>query len=522
MANNSATPLIALPLELIEHIIECLLPRGSLTIESELRLNPTFHISKTALSNVCLTSRMLHNIASRYLYQIVVLEDQRALFCFSRTLAARPDLRPLVQSFAWLGVIDNSRPPHGTVQLPLASSPNGRLTFHIGYTLNNNSSSPLKLAGLKVFESVLVNCPKLRILFTHISSPVRIRPYVYPSPEYVALHRVFDGRAGAQPRSLKEQNAQDDSVGASSSDITTDTASPRQFLRELETFIVAPRSSTISLPGHILWSALSNCPSLKRIEAKRSIRPPLPSRAQVKDPTPTMIAENIKDISIREAKTPEDISHLTIHFPNLTMLSMEFEDEAVQDPHRLSNALLRLRHTLRTLRLTTTPGKSWKSFYSPSLLSPILKNMQALRELTTECIWLFDSLQDPPVGLDLGHLLPSSLIDFHLIDYWGVSKPTEFYQNSPAGVTPTECRERIFSSLHHGCSTHLSNLRNVEYTPQFSVGYDTPRDDMEGMSGIADFTHRYEQLFMENGVHFSVLTPEEWIARLHSLKANIF
>ncbi|OTA70040.1 hypothetical protein K449DRAFT_427552 [Hypoxylon sp. EC38] len=476
--DTSTILLTALPVELIERVMECLLPRCSLINEltKELSLNTALMESRTALSNVCLASRMLRTIASRYLYHTVILQDQRELFYFSRTLAATPGLRPLVRSLAWFGVLSESD-PHVTSQVPPRSSQGGWSTPDVD---TEPEPLPQGLAALKALEAVLIMIPKLKKLFTRVSHYIQSQSIKYLFPEYLALHRVFDGRAGTNLRPFTERNAQDCLVEQSQIHTTAGIASPHRFLQELETIIIEPHSSSIGLHRHILLSAISNCPSLKRIEVKGRLWLPSPSKARNRSSTPPLfIAENIKEISLRELETPKDMSYLSMVFPNLTMLSIELQDGAFQDPvcpDRLSKALLRLRHTLRTLCLTTTRGNSWSHFQSPPLLSPTLKDMQALVELTTECIWLFEPRSDALVSLELEHLLPPSLVDFHLIDYWGIHYPTEFYENVPAGMTPMECREKIFWSLHRGCSTHLLDLRKFKYTSVF----------FEGLSSFSD------------------------------------
>ncbi|OTA89983.1 hypothetical protein M434DRAFT_33977 [Hypoxylon sp. CO27-5] len=491
MADTSTILLTALPVELIERVMECLLPRCSLINEltKELSLNTALMESRTALSNVCLASRMLRTIASRYLYHTVILQDQRELFYFSRTLAATPSLRPLVRSLAWFGVLSESDP---------------HVTSHGRSTPDEPEPLPQGLAALKALEAVLIMIPKLKKLFTRVSHYIQSQSIKYLFPEYLALHRVFDGRAGTNLRPFTERNAQDCLVEQSQMHTTAGIASPHRFLQELETIIIEPHSSSIGLHRHILLSAISNCPSLKRIEVKGRLWLPSPSKARNRSSTPPLfIAENIKEISLRELETPKDMSYLSVVFPNLTMLSIELQDGAFQDPvcpDRLSKALLCLRYTLRTLRLTTTRGNSWSHFQSPPLLSPILKDMQALVELTTECIWLFEPRQDAPVSLELAHLLPPSLVDFHLIDYWGLSCPTEFYENVPAGMTPMECREQIFWSLHRCCSTHLLDLRKFKYTSLFFEGLSSFSDGIGELTGKMAFI-RSKRLMGPPAVH---------------------
>jgi len=148
-------------------------------------------------------------------------------------------------------------------------------------------------------------------------------------------------------------------------------------------------------------------------------------------------------------------------FPKLVSLQAEYVDGSLRrldSNPQLSEGLLSISTTLSTLSLTTTPP--WICPDVPPLLLT-LNQMTTLKHLTTESIWLFGR-QDPSVALQLSQLLPPSLVNFHLIDYWGTCDIETFYPELPNTWTSLEFYDEVFSTLYE-CL--IPNLREITVTP---------------------------------------------------------
>ena len=107
-------PILSLPLELIEGILQHLMPRGSVTprrswSDSPL-LNPLFLQARTTLYSLSRTCRSLNRAAIGSLYALVILRDRRELVCFFPTLAMIPSRREIVRGFIWVGVLSQPSP----------------------------------------------------------------------------------------------------------------------------------------------------------------------------------------------------------------------------------------------------------------------------------------------------------------------------------------------------------------------------------------------------------------------------
>lgn len=90
-------------------ILDQLRPDGPLTTYKSSAHRPVVRLShvecRTSLLNACLASKELHGLVIPYLYRNSLIRDRRELFHFFRALARRPDRRPMVRSFAWVGIL---------------------------------------------------------------------------------------------------------------------------------------------------------------------------------------------------------------------------------------------------------------------------------------------------------------------------------------------------------------------------------------------------------------------------------
>ena len=235
---------------------------------------------------------------------------------------------------------------------------------------------------------------------------------------------------------------------------------------------------------------------------------------------PGLVHGNVKELILRRARHPQSsLPVIGSAFPNLRRLYAQWDDGSNETwpgspwhtDRDICKGLSRLKRTLEVLHLTTTAGSSWLQSNFPSLLSPALGRMTALKHLTTETLWLFGKTD--PFELDIESLLPPSLVSFHLVDYWGVSEWEEFYPDFSDSSNQLEFLTKTMRHLHIGCCTFLSKLKAFRLTsPYFSsffgedTQYASTRDDYR--QDIQVFIDTFLQSFAEVGVEFSVAPYE--------------
>lgn len=95
--------------ELFINILEQLRPLGSLTTYESSAARPKIQLdyieSRSAFTNLCRVSKSIRPYATRYLYHTILLKDQMELLYFFHTIANNRDLRLIIRSFAWAGVL---------------------------------------------------------------------------------------------------------------------------------------------------------------------------------------------------------------------------------------------------------------------------------------------------------------------------------------------------------------------------------------------------------------------------------
>lgn len=208
------------------------------------------------------------------------------------------------------------------------------------------------------------------------------------------------------------------------------------------------------------------------------------------------LTDNVVELSLLRAHHPQDdMAAILALFPNLVSLYAEFRDGSSRPPDsfdllpEVSDALLNVSRTLETLSLTTSPETypakgHWVCFerYPSSL--PKLNQMTKLKNLTTESIWLFGT-EDPAVGLHLPHRLPLSLVQLHLIDYWGNYDPAEFYPELPNNWTPLGFYTHVFEALCNERLERLPDLRKVIFTSK--------RFNTRSQSALSNVSHAQQE-----------------------------
>lgn len=90
-------------------ILDQLRPDGPLTTYESSAHRPVVrpgHVEcRTSLLNACQASKELYYLFIPYFYRNSLVKNRSELFHFFRMLARRPDRRPMVRSFAWVGIL---------------------------------------------------------------------------------------------------------------------------------------------------------------------------------------------------------------------------------------------------------------------------------------------------------------------------------------------------------------------------------------------------------------------------------
>lgn len=257
--------------------------------------------------------------------------------------------------------------------------------------------------------------------------------------------------------------------------------STHRFLAELEALIIEAHEDP---PSHInaqfiISLMLMNSPTLSRIEIKGPLYLQEMWHSFQGHPERMRLAEDVKELVFLRGIRPQDEMLATVMlFPRLVSLQAEYDDPSIRPENlpipgfTISPALLRLADTLEVLSLTTAPttNNRWLRVndYPHSLTS--LDQMHNLKDFTTESMWIFGR-NDPSIALQLPHLLPSSLVRFQLIDFWGTMAtsgcddfrpdPADFYPEFPNHWTAAEFYYHVLMALGNEVPSRFPDLREV-------------------------------------------------------------
>ncbi len=250
---------------------------------------------------------------------------------------------------------------------------------------------------------------------------------------------------------------------------------------------------------------------------------------------PSIISSAVTHLRLTRASwATTDLTMVTEAFPNLKSLEAEYEWIKVDGKtktwpsprHKITDALLCLSHTLKSLSLTTHRDAIWYIGAGETMMtSPLrlLGKMSRLEDLTTESIWLFSKSPGPmgSVGtpLKLSELLPISLVRLNLVDYWGIphcsgehpiyfngfrhlrNKP--YYPDFPNNWTAMQFWGFVLSELVQDLWDEsrrfgrYSNLREFTLTSQY----------LSGHTRATSFAADFRVFFASVGVNFRVVDP---------------
>jgi hypothetical protein len=261
----------------------------------------------------------------------------------------------------------------------------------------------------------------------------------------------------------------------------------------------------------VIFLFLTNSPRLRRVETKGGILHRGIWALFKQNPKCRLLADNVKELVLLRTQGPrDDMSATVMAFPKLVSLQAEYDDGsyvvspsiASNLPFTISSALLRLAETLETLSLTTGPTSyghwSYIENYPPSLTS--LHQMGNLKDLTTESMWLFGR-QDVSIALRLPYLLPPTLVNFRLIDYWGTTHNTphihhpynlRYHPEFPNHWNTAEFYCNVLMTLVGENMPPLPDLREATLVSK-QLCEELQAEDSRGDQGQADPTVRPEE-----------------------------
>ncbi|KAK0641343.1 hypothetical protein B0T16DRAFT_461416 [Cercophora newfieldiana] len=524
----------SLPWELEELIFQQLLPVGPVTTRQSTGDDPRITEShaefNATLGSICRTSRRFSQIATRILYQHVVLKDAAQLIYFFRTIATSPHLRLLVRNLVWAGFIPPLDPVavgghdlitarsmmalvgdtwmlktvkrcwSGMQWPPPGDKAMERICLRLGL------SDPVHFCSGHILGAVISLCPRLESLFAVLNQTNKM----IISPKGRVLRRCpeFSGLLQIPEWDLFQYH----------SPLPGSVPYPLQcsFLQSLKTISIEPHSDR---NAESYWSVftlepiLRSCPKIESVEIKGTVSwRELQTRGSEWQP-PAVSSDSVKQLILTRAIHPEDsMSTIVDTFPKLEALYAEFVETSHAGTYRawltrehFQNALASLGDTLETLHFTSAPGETWQFIGIEPLLYPVLKDMSVLKHLVVEFAWLIDRNNLPLVFDEV--YLPSGLVSLHLLDFWGASR-SEYYPKFPDGMEPLGFLAVVLNGLLEGNRLgRFPDLKAVKISsPCFETLGRRKSTEVDGVTAkeASNFDFFFKRVFKDLGVELSL------------------
>lgn len=500
--------------------------------------------SRQALAVACLASGQLEAICRPLLYEEVVLKDYRELVCLLRSLVRNPRLHTWVRRFVWLDItrgVGAHRSVAETgldVQGLVAEITAFRLTtgdeLNLAEIFQLRTTDSLTVFLRHALSVVLAMVPRIQALFViHGGFPL----------DFLGLNNVTFGR----PHSVTH--------------LLSPTLPSLGMLEEI--------TVDLSRTPWTLWYLILNCPRLRRVQLKGPIGFGTsldPRVVQANDPNSATMEFHMHLLPMPKVPRPvgDKVQELVLYrsqrvrwnvlpqiFPNLERLVAVFDNDGWRRyrsselpplpasetvSNELGQTITLYKRSLRSLtvtgflsdhRVTTLggyredaeEGHLWLPEPIPPLLSPGLAEVPLL-ELTTDCVCLFGRVE-PLLASQIQSLLPSSLVSFHLIDYWTVSvdevvivdgKPRGYYPVSPSGLTPLDFLDNVFIVLHDSCAAQRTRLKHITLSsPMFDEDgrWSTPATRPVVRKDVQAWRARTYETFARIGIDFSFTTMKD-------------
>lgn len=535
--------------------------------------------SRHALQAACLASRQLDTICRPILYEWVAVKDCRELLCLLRSFARNPSLRVRVCRFAWVNLIrgvDVNQPivemgPElgGLLAECCTAWPATARDNTLAELFQLRTTEPATFSLWKVLGVIIATLPRVRTLFyTHGCPQVDSRGFSQHA-EHDAVTHLFSPAllpVSALWYTVTRQDIDREDPSGSAARIYQQNPRSLRMLEEviLDSCDGAEESTAMDIKtAWTLWFFILNCPGLRRVELKGSIRfnailnprvwgsnNPNPAAARFRAPRnllllPQPVGANVQELVMHRLEVVKwDV--IQSIFPNLERLVTVFQDGEWRRHRRrnlpasetplarllpdLGRSITLYQTTLRSLTVTgfmssngemtrdgyksnADMGQWWIVADIPPLLSPGLPQVP-LTELTTDCVWLFGR-EDPSTAYQIPSLLPSSLVSLHLIDYWAVPVDEEvveegqrlgYYPVFPSGLTPLGFLDKVFAILHDSCAAEHARLKHITLSsPMFDEDgrWSTPDTQPVDRADVRAWQAKAGSAFSRIGVRFS-------------------
>ncbi|KAI0156872.1 hypothetical protein GGR57DRAFT_462574 [Xylariaceae sp. FL1272] len=517
-----ANCLVTLPVELTQAVLREMLPYHSITAYESTSDQPqvarSYVLSRSGLASVCQVSRRMHSLAIPFLYHTILLKSHRELFYFFRTMAEVPSYREFARVLIWtamlskrdfvfMEMIDLStttlRSETKDVDTSILWHPKGQTEALVGILGSMLAlGSPKECPVSHILAAALSVLPEIKVLFLSLHTGNSIGPLPHPpvviemTPEHDAISRLF---------------------GTSKCIETNPLDQVKKLI--LEAFPYSNKASA-SFAIDTVLHILQDSPRLRHVMLKSdTIFNGLVKGGTRHGPLPPTILKHTRTLHHIGGGYPQSgMENLAIAFPNLVALHYESKVGAFPKPRGRGytgflNCLTSLSATLETFSLTTLAGVSWNRTDTPAVLSPALRHMKRLRCLRIETIWLFGTL-DFSAAHYVADLLPASLVDLHLIDYWGSYEPDTLWPQFPERMTPFNFIDTVLTGLLHGCRTSLTELKSLAVTsPIFCRPH---YRECQVDEDITLLENRFCSLFESTGVAFSIVRQDDLGDIMHS------
>ncbi|KAI1366864.1 hypothetical protein F5Y08DRAFT_350756 [Xylaria arbuscula] len=503
-------------LEILHHLVLSSAPTTMPIQSHKVELRAHVLENRRTLWAACQVSRQVGACAREYLYQSILINNCQELLYIFRTLRTVPELRSLVRSFSWTGVLPQSDGDETEcielmpylldvfASLPFPISDKDILLHHY---LNADNISSFRF--WRLLAAILAILPKITTLFLSLG-------WLMPGPELqqsLIDTELGGGGTSAQREQLFRLQQKTHEVFAiaallerySSWEDYPLTSLGYPLLPELQVLILdhtsdrSPRFEAVNI-DYIVDDLNELCPRLRYIQTKSSISPS-PLRE------PILRGTNMRHLLLRRQRsTISTLPQIQAIYPNLTSLciigtmleSAGAADNAIQ-------ALASLQR-LQRLSLSTPHNLTWYNQDPYLPLSKVLRQMISLQHLRIDMIWLADR-SDPSLLFRIASVLPTSIQSLHLLDYWAVSMTSFQWERHPVfpeNMSALEFMRLVLENLLQNCRVEgLTNLREVKLSSREYA------KDRSHWTGARQSLFRLIWRFLQAGIRLIVNGHEE-------------
>lgn len=469
-------------LEIFGHLALSGAPTTTAVQRDVVELQPHVLEDRRTLWVACQVSRQVGACARIQLYRSVLITNCTELLYFFRTLRTVPELRTLVQTFSWTGIVSTSA-AIGAECVDLMPS---LVTVFASMRPPVTEEDALLHRFLKIdnftyfrawrlLSAVLISIPRLTTLFL---APSEFR---HEPEQFQRLRDIVLAREALLPLMLA---------------LSTVLMKKGFEFTVLKSLVEDPNLASIRHPplpslqvlilDHVrstppLFQDFTNppivkdleelCPQLRYIQTKHSV-----SSARGFPRSTSM-----RDLVLRQRHN-SFIGVPTIQraFPSLNSLRILVTQYSTDNAKAGLFEGLDMLPKLQYLSITTPHDLSWWAPEANLTISHSLRQMKCLHHLRVDLIHLTTRANAGQL-LHLASLLPPSIQSLHLLDYWGISMEDLHWMWRPAfpdNQSAVEFMRLVLKNLLQSHSSMgLTSLREVKLS---SNEYDENRSDYTG------------------------------------------